>query len=190
MSDITPQEPQKETTKEVKKDVEFTMPVGDNPSLPIIEHEKTEGRGKGFHYYIKLDGTVADPFADVRKAVGAENFNSCVADMLRTATKDAAHDAKDSSGKFDGAKFAANLVEWFKPASRKKSGGIKELREKLQELQNKMTPFSLKFASGDSISDAEQFEFVRIAAEYRDVNAKIEEKSRQGKGKKEVTPAQ
>lgn len=161
----------------------------------VIETTQKKGRNSGkLAYYLKIDPTADDPFENVRKSVGAENFNRTIMnEVIRPACNDATHDSVNpDTGVVEDTTWAEKFCEQFLPGSRRPSSGIKQLREKLKALFDEMNPFLLRMAKGEKLTDDENNRYLSLLVEYGDQSEKIESSSRKGKkGKKAASaPAQ
>lgn len=157
----------------------------------MIETEEKKGRAKGeTRYYLKIDLSKPDPFADVRKAVGEENWNKTImASVIRPACNDATHDFRREDGtEGSDSDWEKMFREQFLPNTRRSSTGVKQLREKQQALFGEINPLLMKQAHGEKLTPEDNNRLLQLLADFGDINAKIESKSRKGK-KKEAAAA-
>src|SRR5574343_146697 len=100
------------------QDVESEIQIGPKV-LPLIETTVKKGPKKGdVRYYLKVDLTKDDPFAEIREAVGKENWNRTVMALVRGACDNATHDANNKQGKLTEEDWAKMFIEQFDSGDR------------------------------------------------------------------------
>lgn len=160
--------------------------------LTLIETTHKRGRAKGnLAYFIKLDMSKPDPFVDIKKLVGEENWNrSIMESLVRPNCNDATHEAiNPETGEVSDTSWINAFAEQFLPGTRRSGTGIKQLREKLQEIMKEIEPFMMKIAKKQTLTEEENNRYLNLVVQYADLQEKIEGKSRKGKKSKKEAVA-
>lgn len=163
------------------QDTESEIRVGPK-TLTMIETTVKKGPKKGdARYYIKVDLTKDNPFADIIEAVGKENWNRTVMALVRSACDDATHDATNDKGQLTDEDWAKQFIEQFISAGRRSTTGVKQLREKHAAILADLQPLMMKQAHGEKLAPEENTRLLQLLADFGDLSEKIEKKSRKGK---------
>jgi hypothetical protein len=168
------------TAPPAPEEVEILAVRGTPQTFRLFEDTKGKAKGKA-RCRAKFDVTQPDPYSAFKKAIGVENFNRMVIDAINDHCDDAADDARNAEGTIDLRVFADKLPEQFVRGGGSKTG-VKELRKQFEEKSNQLAPLLDKKLSGTA-TQAELMEFARVFAEWKELSAKKEAKSRHGEVK-------
>ena len=174
---------------EPKEDVEEIEINGVVDNLYITEGKKGRGKGKLFAY-LKPDLNNAQPFSNIQKMVGIENWNRCIIEeFLRPIFREVTKASIDpETGQISLQSYAGNIRGEFLHPGRG-GDGKKELRKKKDAVGEEIAPFLLILSQNKAIPGEDQPRFRELMLEWSELNAKLEEKERKGKAKKEAAVA-
>lgn len=156
-------------------------------TFQAVETEVAKGRYKGkYQFLLDFDFSKPDCFADLRKAVGEENWNRIIyTEVIRPACNDATADATDANGAVSDVDWETKFRQWWIAATRRTDGGgVKQLREKRDEIMAELTPVLPELAKGNlTPGTPDHLRVLSLLADLEEVNSKIEAR-RKGRTKK------
>lgn len=169
-------------------DERFNIQFPSGRTFTTLQGVHTKGKAKGHpRVNFDLDLSKADPFAELRSEVGLENWNRELASMIRSKCADATSDAiaENKEGLLEDTVWAKKFLEQWVPSTRRSGVGVKELRAKMAGIFNELNPLLIKQTKTPTqMTATETNRLLTLLADYSDLNEKVEERSRKGKGKK------
>lgn len=131
-------------------------------------------------------------FDNLAQAVGPANwYKMLMAEIVRPMSRDCTIEAIKASpdGTPTDEGYATATIGWFTPRDRRSGPHVKDLRDRSLAIYAELNPLLLrKFAKPEDnlpvLTAGEENTVLRLMAEFSEINAKLTEMSRSGKGKK------